>query len=119
MKIMKMIIYNKDYNNSNNSFMDFHYGLQMKFLASDLLSYGLSPKQVSDAIAIALKISCLSGITIRKHFMPVYSAVKDEIIQDCKLSSLGYGLVLMNANSNLSVVANFQLNILKEFIKAP
>lgn len=49
--------------------------------------------------------------------MPVYSAINQEIIQDCKLSHLGYGLVLMNANPNLSVVGDFQVNVLREFLK--
>tara|TARA_R110000868_G_scaffold257374_3_gene514484 strand:+ start:8523 stop:8825 length:303 start_codon:yes stop_codon:yes gene_type:complete len=95
--------------------MAFYYSLQMTHLASDLLNKGLSPKQISDAIVMAVKIAKSSGIGTRKHFMPIYSALKQEIIQDCKLSHLGYGLVLINASPNLSAVGDFQVNVLKAF----
>ncbi|MBQ0786907.1 MAG: hypothetical protein KBT69_05375 [Oceanihabitans sp.] len=116
---MELTIYTKGYDNANsiNNFMDFYYSLQMTHLASDLLKKGLSPKQISDAVAVAFKIAKSSTIETKKHFMPVYSAINQEIIQDCKLSHLGYGLVLMNANPNLSVVGDFQVNVLKEFLK--
>ncbi|AUC84645.1 hypothetical protein CW731_04735 [Polaribacter sp. ALD11] len=89
----------------------------MKYLASDLLKKGLSPKQISDAVATAVKIASSSDIDTKMHFRPVYSAINQEIIRDCKLSQLGYGLVLMNANPNVSTVGNFQVNILGEFLK--
>ncbi|GGX11067.1 hypothetical protein [Aquimarina muelleri] len=78
---------------------------------------GLSPKQISDAVIIAVKIAKSLGIVIQKHFTPFYSAIEQEIIQNCKLSHLGYGLVLMNANPNLSFVRDFQVSILKGFLK--
>lgn len=117
---MELIIYNKNYDNAYtiNHFVDFYYSLQMKYFASDLLKKGLSPKQISDAVAMAVKIASSAGIVIHKHFMPVYSAKDKEIIKDCKMSYLGYGLVLMNANPNLSAVGNFQVSVLKEFFKA-
>lgn len=99
------------------NFVDFYHSLQMKYLTSDLLSEEFSPKQISNAVAMAVKITKSSGIGIQKHFMPVYSAMNQEIIEDCKLSRLGYGLVLMHANSNLSVVGDFQVNLIKEFLK--
>ena len=116
---MELIIYSKEYNRTGtiHNFMDFYYSLQMTHLASDLLKKGLSPKQISDAVAIAVKIAKSSTIETKKHFMPVYSAINQEIIQDCKLSHLGYGLVLMNANPNLSVVGDFQVSVLNEFFK--
>ena len=58
-----------------------------------------------------------SGIAAHKHFMPVFSSLKEGIVQDCKLSDVGYGLVLMNANPNLSTVGDFQVNVLKEYFK--
>ncbi|WP_432410104.1 hypothetical protein [Rasiella sp. SM2506] len=98
-----------------NNFKNFYYSSQMKFLASELLNKGLSPNQISEAVQMAVAIANASKIDTSKHFMPVYSALNREIIKDCKLSQLGYGLVLMNANTNLSVVGDFQILVLKEF----
>jgi hypothetical protein len=88
----------------------------MKNWASDLLEKGLSPKQINDAVITAIKIANSSGLETRKHFKPMFSGTKQEIIQDCKLSQLGYGLVLLNADSNLSVVGTFQVGLLEEFL---
>lgn len=116
---MELSLYTKEYDTHNaiRNFMDFYYNLQMEHLASDLLSKGLSPKQISDAVTLAVKMANTSGIEIQKHFKLIYSAIHQEIIQDCKLSPLGYGLVLMNANPNLKVVADFQVRVLNAFFK--
>jgi len=116
---MELTIYTGTPNVSDTlqNFMDLYYSLQMKYLASELLNKGLSPEQISEAVLMAVRIAKSSKIDARKHFLPVYSAIDKEIIKDCKLSQLGYGLVLMNANPNLSVVGTFQIRILKEFFK--
>ena len=66
---------------------------------------------------MAIKIANSSGIESYKHFMPVFSGTDETIIQDCKLSNLGYGLVLINADANLPVVGEFQVAILKKYLK--
>ena len=116
---MELTIYTNKYNTSDaiHNFMDFYYSMQMKYLASELLEKGLSPAQITDAVARAIKIANASGMKAYKHFMPIFSGLKYEIIQDCKLSDLGYGLVLMNANPTLPIVGNFQVKILQEFLK--
>ena len=48
--------------------------------------------------------------------MPVFSGLGQGIIQDCKLSHLGYGLVLMNADTSLHVVSEFQIDVLKGYL---
>ena len=96
-------------------FLDFYYGLEMQFLASDLLKKGLSPKEISVAVIKAIKTGKSSGIEIRKHFMPVFTEVNKSIISDCKLSKMGYGLVMLNANSELSYVAKWQIKVLNNF----
>ena len=117
--IMELTIYNSNYDTSESiqNFMDFYYSLQMKHLASDFLNKGLSPKQISEAVTMAIKIANSSNIDTHKHFKPVYSAIDQEIIKDCKLSHLGYGLVLMNADKNLPAVSEFQMDILNNFLK--
>ncbi|NER16804.1 hypothetical protein [Spongiivirga citrea] len=102
--------------NNINYFLDLYYSLNMKYWASDLLEKGLSPKQISEAVNTAIKIANASGLDTRKHFKPMFSGTKQDIIQDCKLSHLGYGLVLLNADSNLSVVGTFQVGLLEEFL---
>lgn len=117
---MEVTLYNRSNNTADviTNFMDFYYSLQMKYLASDLLKKGLSPRQISDAVEIAIKVANASGIGTQEHFMPVYSAINQEIVKDCKLSHLGYSLVLMNADPSLAIVGDFQINILTEFLKS-
>jgi hypothetical protein len=116
---MKLSIYSRTYNESSAilNFMDFYYAINMKYLASDLLEKGLSPIQISEAIVMAIKIANSSGIIVRKHFMPVFSGMDHDIIQDCKLSHLGFGLVLMNADSNLAAVGEFQVVVLQRYLE--
>lgn len=117
---MEISIYRKEYNTPDaiDNFLDFYYSLHMSHLASDLLNKGLSVKQISDAVLNAIKIGKSSGVEIREHFMPVFTEVNNEIMNDCKLSHLGYGLVVMNADVNLSVVGEFQVDVLKGYLDA-
>lgn len=115
---MELLLYEREYRESDiiHNFMNFYYAIKMKHLASDLLDKGLTPDQIRNAFAKAIRVANASGIQVKKHFMPVYSGIDKEIIQDCKLSHLGYGLVLMNADPGLSVVGAFQLDVLKEYL---
>lgn len=115
---MELSVYSNrdDLADAIDNFMDCYYCLNMNYLASDLLDRGLSPQQITDAVTKAIKIAHSSGIGIHKHFKPIYSAIEQEIIKDCKLSRLGYGLVLMNADVDLSIVGDFQVSILKRFL---
>ena len=116
---MDLLIYSKKYedNDAIHNFMDFYHSLNMKHLASDLLDKGLSPKQISEAVVAAIKISNASKIETKAHFMPIFSGIHQAVIEDCKLSHLGYGLVLMNADPNLSVVCEFQIDVLQQYIE--
>jgi hypothetical protein len=115
---MELLIYERGYkvNNFIHSFMSFYYSANMKHLASDLLDKGLSPDQISNAFSAAISVANASGLKIQRLFMPVYSGIGKEIIKDCKLSHLGYGLVLMNADPSLAVVGDFQIVILREYL---
>jgi hypothetical protein len=97
--------------------MDFYYSLQLKYLASDLLYQGLTPKQINDAVVRAMGIGKASGMDLYQHFRPVFSGIGNEIIRDCKLSHLAYGLVLMNADTELSIVGNFQVSVLEKYLR--
>ncbi len=116
---MQLSIYKPAINTADSiaNFMDFYYSLHMHLLASDLLHQGLSPKQISDAVVRAINIAKSSGMNIREHFNPIYSGIGKEVFSDCKLSRLGYGLVLMNAETNLSAVAKWQRKVLETFLE--
>ncbi|MGB3344195.1 MAG: hypothetical protein WBA61_09800 [Aequorivita sp.] len=116
---MELAIYLKEYDiaDSVQNFMNFYYAKNMTHLASDLLDRGLSPKQITTAISAAIKSANASGAEVHKHFMLVYSGLNQSIIQDCKLSDLGYGLVLMNADPNLAAVSKFQTDVLKQYFR--
>jgi hypothetical protein len=116
---MDLITYTKQYKESDaiSVFLDFYYSLNMTHLASDLLDKGLSPDKITKAVAAAMKIASASGLETMKHFMPVYSNLDDCIIQDCKLSHLAYGLVLMNADADLPIVGQFQVDLLLKYLE--
>ncbi len=78
---------------------------------------GLSQIQIQDAVSKDMNVGKSSGLELRQHFMPVFSGMGNEIIRDCKLSHLGYGLVLMNADSALFVVGDFQVRVLQNYLK--
>lgn len=115
---MEMTILTNDYRPGDSiaNFMDFYYSLRMKYLASDLLEQGLTPLQISDAVLKAINVGRSAGLELYQHFKPVFSGIDKEIINDCKLSHLGYGLVLMNADTGLSVVGDFQVSVLQQYL---
>ena len=114
---MELLVYRKEYDltGSIDNFLDFYYSIHMPYLASDLLNKGLSPEQISDATLKAIRIGKSSSIEIREHFMPVFTEVNKEVFSDCKLSKLAYGLVLLNASPELSIVGAWQVRVLKKF----
>jgi len=115
---MELSIYKQEYYAAGAiaNFMDFYYSLQMNHLASDLLEKGLSPNQITDAVSRAINVAKAYGLDASKHFRPVFSSIDAEIIRDCKLSHLAYGLVFMNADEEVISVAEFQVNVLESFI---
>lgn len=114
---MEIIVFNRKNNTANSiaDFMDFYYSMRMKYLASDLLKEGLSPRQISIAVLKAINSGKSSGMNIAQHFKPVFSGIGGEIVSDCKLSKLAYGLVLMNADTELPKVGGFQVSILQKY----
>ncbi|ADV50219.1 hypothetical protein Celal_2943 [Cellulophaga algicola DSM 14237] len=115
---MQISIYQQAYKTTDSveNFMEFYYGLRMHFFASDLLYHGLSPNQISDAVAKAMNVAKSSEMNLREHFRPVFSSIANEIISDCKLTRLGYGLVLLNAETKISIVGEWQLKVLQRFL---
>jgi hypothetical protein len=99
------------------NFLDFYYSFRLKHLASDLLEQGLSPEQITEAVIKAMNVGKSSGLEIDQHFRPVFTGIEKEVVSDCKLSHLAYGLVLMNADAELPIVSGFQVSVLQQYLR--
>lgn len=110
---MNIILYEEDhYSDPLDSFMEKLYETQLRYLASELLSFGLtSMSEIEDAVARALHVCRAAGLPAKQHFKPVYVYGRGEIIADWRLSSLGRKLVLLNANPKNPYVARLQLEL--------
>lgn len=86
---------------------------QLIYLASDLLAKGLSPKDLTDAMKRAMIVCKAGGKQVEDHFLPIYSYYRGQLVNDCKLSSLGYALILLNARADNTTVAEWQLEVLE------
>ncbi|HFA51473.1 MAG TPA: damage-inducible protein D [Bacteroidetes bacterium] len=115
---MEVIIYRKEYDvqEEMQHFRDLCFSSGMKYLASDLLKEGLSPKGISDAVRRAMTAGRAGGMDLQQHFCPVYTQVGGMLFKDCKLSRLGYALVLLNADVSLPAAAKWQLRVLDCFL---
>ena len=115
---MELIIYHKEYNSNDSleNFLDLFFNREMEYFAGDLLKEGFSPSDIKEAVKRAIAAGGAAGLEIRKHFAPVYSQVNEGLIYDCKLSRLGYAMVLLNARPELPIVGEWQLKILRHFL---
>ncbi|TNJ41905.1 hypothetical protein KFZ70_02775 [Tamlana fucoidanivorans] len=113
---MNIILYNKSYTQpSIHSFLDALYSNNMPYLASDLLEKGLLVSDITQGIKKALMVMRRLSLDVDQHFKPFYSQHNDGLMKDCKLSKLGYALVLLNLNANNAYIANLQLTIADYF----
>lgn len=107
--IIRQTVYQDD---SFDNFKAAWYQSQLHYLASDLLETGLSPSDITTAVRKAIVACKMAGEDVQKHFQPIYTQRHDGVVQDCKLSKTGYGLVLLNADTSNEVVAKWQLALL-------
>jgi len=98
-------------------FRDLYFNSQMKYFASDLLHEGLSPTAIRDAVQKAIRVCTISDLEVRAHFQPVFTEMEGTIIRDCKLSKLGYGLVMLNAEETIPIIAQWQLKVIRNFLE--
>ncbi len=97
-------------------FIDSVHNRQLTLLASNLLEEGLSPRDILEAVRRATTACQAAGIPVREHFKPVYSSYRGSLVKDCKLSRLGYGLVLINARPDNEATADMQVKLLRRFL---
>jgi len=116
---MDLVLFHNKYGEEEplNNFRDIYFGRQMKYLASDLLNEGLSPSDIRSAVQKAMKVCGTAEIEFRKHFIPIYTQIDGMLINDCKLSLLGYGLVLLNAEVYHPNTAKLQIRVMKDFFR--
>jgi hypothetical protein len=115
---MQVVLYQSAYNTSDqlDQFLDIYLYKQMPYFASDLLEGGLSPNQITQAVSRAMLAGETAGISVRRHFIPVYTQHRKGLIKDCKLSKLGYALVLLNAEVSNPIVAKWQMQVLEQYL---
>jgi len=115
---MKVITYHEEYDLPAplEDFLALLFGQQLTYFASDLLSHGLSPSAVTEAVRKAMLAARAANLNLREHFQLMYTASQDKLIRDCKLSNLGYALVLLNADVKNTTVANWQVKLVMQFL---
>ena len=112
-----MIIHHTKYEvkTSFDKFLDLLYSKGMQYFASDLLQKGFKPADIQDALERAVIIGRTSGIETRKHFAPLYTQIDGQLFNDCKLSRLGYALVILNARPDLMATSIWQMRVLEKY----
>lgn len=113
----QVILFHEQYesNTSFDQFLELLFYREMRFFASDLLEKGLDAADIQEAVNRAMLIGKTAGLDLRRHFTPIYTPYQGTMIKDCKLSKLGYALVLLNARASSPLVANLQLQVLENF----
>lgn len=101
---------------SLEDFLDMYFHSQMKYFASDLLKEGFSTTDIRDAVSRAMTAGKTTGLNLRSHFALVYTDVDGTLVKDCKLSRLGYALLLLNAKPEIPMVGRWQMKILEQFL---
>ncbi|PHN06202.1 hypothetical protein [Flavilitoribacter nigricans] len=107
-----------DANDSFDQFLDVLFYREMKYFASDLLEKGLSPDEIQQAVSRAMLVGKTAGLNLRQHFTIVYTQYRGGLMKDCKLSKLGYAMVLLNASASSPMVANWQMQVLDHFFQS-
>tara|TARA_R110002049_G_scaffold298365_3_gene488050 strand:- start:3050 stop:3430 length:381 start_codon:yes stop_codon:yes gene_type:complete len=115
---MEVIVYQKRYHlgNSIESFLDRFFQKDMTYLASDLLSEGMAPEDIKSAVRKAIISTEKAGLISKKHFLPVISVKSGTSFLDCRLSSLGRFLVLLNVEPKSEYIATFQVKVAQQIL---
>ena len=115
--MLELVLYEKNPSlaASIESFVSRVFEIHMEYFASDLLEFGLKPFEINTALNKAMVAAKCAGLTVHHHFHPQYSDFEGTLIRDCKLSRLGYGLTLLNADVSKSLVAKWQVQVVNDF----
>ena len=108
---------NESLGESLENFLHLYHGSHMHRLASDLLKEGFSVKDIMEAVRRAMSICRTGGVDLRPHFQLVYTQLDGTLVRDCRLSDLGYSLVVMNGPADHPLVARWQIRMAREYQK--
>lgn len=110
---MEIIVFQRQYSNSDalQDFLNRYYQKSMNHLASDLLVKGVHPEDIKQAVKKAILATENSGFDAKKHFQPIISVTNGTSFLDCRLSKLGYSLVLLNVEPKSEYIAKLQVEI--------
>lgn len=89
---------------------------ELNFLASDLIKEGIEPRNIVVAIKDAIEMAGVGGLQAERHFSPVYTFDKGVIYKDCKLSKLGWHLVLLNLPGQDKATSTLKLSICEQLV---
>lgn len=112
---MKIVVYDQ---NIKNKALDQFYEIvadsELKFFASEMLLFGFNDmEQIEQAVERAIKICKSASIPVRKNFKSVYLSYQGTVICDWKISSLGRKLLILNADASIPLVAETQVELIK------
>lgn len=95
-------------------FLESVLDLDLKYLASDLTGYGFTlSNDLTEAVERAICVCRTAEISVRENFKPIYIFGDGQIICDWRISDLGQKLIILNANPCNPLVANYQLQMIK------
>ena len=97
-------------------FVDQVYGTQMPHLASDLLKEGITPTEIIRSVDCAIKTARMADLDIRRHFQFVYTQQQQGLVNDCRLSRLAMGLVLMHVEHCTAAIAKWRVRLLEKHL---
>ena len=101
----------KEFHPTIDEFIEQYYSRNLIYLASDLIHRGVRPGSIVSAIRISIEMAGEGGIHPSKHFKPVYSSSRGIIYRDCKLSPIGWNLVLLNLPAGDPAAARIKLEL--------
>lgn len=116
---MEVIVFQKQYPNNDTvqGFINSFYQKGMNHLASDLLAKGVHPEDIKLAVKKAILATERSGLNAKKHFQAIISVKNGTSFLDCRLSKLGYYLVLLNVEPKSGYIAKLQVKIATQVLK--
>lgn len=92
---------------------------KFKYYASDIFAQeNYTEEDIHRAVERAMQVCTSLNIAVTNHFKTVYKAIDEEIGIDWKMSALGAYLVLINGDTKLELVANFQIDVIRNFLQS-
>ncbi len=99
-----------------DEFFTAFFSRNMPCLASDLLNEGFQEPEIVESVRRAMAVLSSVGLDTRRHFQLISTVQNGMEVRDCKLTALGYAMVLMNGPAENATVGNWQLQLLHQLL---